>query len=60
VHCDKNQATSLLLYLAFYNNHLNPSQLTANGLAALDHAEKFLQKIGASTDEIDKQLITYR
>jgi hypothetical protein len=60
VHCDKNQATSLLLYLAFNNDYLNPSQLTVNGLAVLDQAEKFLQKIGASTDEIDKQLITYR
>ena len=58
--CDINQAASVLLYLAFNDDHLNPSQLTENGLAALDHAEKFLQKIGTSSDEIDEQLIRCR
>jgi len=43
-HWDINQAASVLLYLAFNDGHLHPSQLTASGLTALDYAEKFIQK----------------
>ena len=42
---DVNHATSMLLYLAFNDGHLQPSQLNADGLKALDWAEKFLEHI---------------
>jgi len=42
-HWDMHQAALVLLYIAFHDEHLHPSQLTASGLKALDHAEKLLQ-----------------
>lgn len=39
---DMQQSAAILLYLAFNDGHLQPSQLTSNGLEALDYAEKLL------------------
>lgn len=55
-HWDINHAASVLLYLAFNDGHLHPSQLTADGLKALDHAEKCLHKAEAPGDQLDEQL----
>lgn len=41
---DMHQAAAVLLYFVFNDGLLAPSQLTAGGLRALDHAEAFLQK----------------
>lgn len=43
-HWDMQQAAAVLLYYAFNDGYLHPSQLTSSGLQALDHAEKFLQE----------------
>lgn len=48
---DVNQAASILLYLAFNEGQLNPSQLNSNGLKTLDWAEKFLEQINMSADK---------
>lgn len=55
-HWDINHAASVLLYLAFNDGHLHPSQLTADGLNALDHAERCLRKAQTPKDKIDEQL----
>lgn len=39
---DMQQSAAILLYLAFSDGHLQPSQLTSDGLASLDYAEKLL------------------
>jgi len=41
---DMHQAAAVLLYFVFNDGLLAPSQLTAGGLKALDHAEAFLQR----------------
>ena len=41
---DMHQAAAVLLYFVFNDELLTPSQLTAGGLKALDHAEAFLQE----------------
>ncbi len=41
---DMQQAAAVLLYFVFNDGLLAPSQLTAGGLRALDHAETFLQQ----------------
>ncbi len=41
---DMHQAAAVLLYFVFNDGLLAPSQLTAGGLRALDHAEAFLQQ----------------
>ena len=41
---DMHQAAAVLLYFVFNDELLAPSQLTAGGLKALDHAEAFLQE----------------
>ena len=41
---DIHQAAAVLLYFVFNDGLLAPSQLTAGGLRALDHAEAFLQE----------------
>ena len=41
---DMHQAAAVLLYFVFNDALLAPSQLTAGGLRALDHAETFLQE----------------
>ena len=43
---DIQQSAAVLLYLAFSDGHLQPSQLTSNGLNALDYAEMLLQDTG--------------
>lgn len=42
-HWDMQQSAAVLVYLAFSNGYLKPSQLTSSGLSSLDHAEKLLQ-----------------
>ena len=42
---DVQQAASILLYLAFSDNYIQPSQLNASGLKTLDWAEKFLVQV---------------
>jgi hypothetical protein len=53
-HWDIQQAAAVLLYFAFHDGHLRPSQLTADGLKALDHAEKFLQETRTTTNQADE------
>ncbi len=48
---DVQQAASILIYLAFNEGALHPSQLNTDGLKALDWAEKFLQQIKTGTNE---------
>ena len=43
---DMQQSALILLYLAFNDGHLSPSQLTLDGLEALDAAEKLMQSNG--------------
>lgn len=40
---DMQQAAAVLLYFVFNDGLLSPSQLTAEGLKALDYAEMFLE-----------------
>ena len=42
---DVQQAAAILIYLAFNEDNLHPSQLNTDGLNALDWAEKFLQQV---------------
>jgi hypothetical protein len=42
---DVQQSASILIHLAFNEGALNPSQLNADGLKALDWGEKLLQQI---------------
>jgi hypothetical protein len=44
VDWDVNHAASILLYLAFNDEHLQLSQLNVDGLKTLDRAEKFLEQ----------------
>ena len=44
---DVQQAASILLYLAFNEGHLEPSQLNADGLRVLDWSERFLEQVEA-------------
>lgn len=48
---DVQQAASILLYLAFNEGQIAPSQLNSNGLKALDWAEKFLEQINQNEDK---------
>ena len=48
---DMQQSASILVYLAFNEGALHPSQLNADGLKALDWAEKFLQQIELDAKE---------
>ncbi len=50
---DMHQAAAVLLYFVFNDGLLAPSQLTAGGLRALDHAEAFLQEIKIITDSTE-------
>ena len=47
---DMHQAAAVLLYFAFSDGLLAPSQLTSDGLKALDHAEKFLHETRMISD----------
>lgn len=55
-HWDINRAASVLLYLAFNDGHLHPSQLTADGLKALDHAEACLHQVAGHQERTETQL----
>lgn len=46
---DVQQAAAVLLYIAFNEGAIHPSQLNANGLNTLDWAEKFLEQVQEST-----------
>ena len=53
---DMHQAAAVLLYFVFSDGLLAPSQLTSDGLKALDHAETFLHETRTITDSAeDKQ-----
>ena len=41
-HWDMQQSAAILLYLAFSDEYLQPSQLSAEGLEVLDYAEKLM------------------
>jgi len=47
---DVQQAASILLYLAFNEGHLHPSQLNAEGIRVLDWSERFLEQINTDTE----------
>ena len=49
---DMQQSAAVLLYLAFSEGHLQPSQLTTSGLNALDYAEMLMQVNEISTDPV--------
>jgi len=51
---DMQQAAAILLYFAFNDGHLHPSQLTVSGLQALDYAEKLLQETGPAASQADE------
>ena len=46
---DVNQAASILIYLAFNEGYIQPSQLNSGGLKTLDWAENFLDQINTDT-----------
>lgn len=48
---DLHQAASILLYIAFNDGHLQPSQLNVEGLRILDWSERFLEQIKTDTDQ---------
>lgn len=50
---DMRQSAIVLLYLAFNDGYLQPSQLSMGGLKALDLAEKLLQSNGMSAEQVD-------
>jgi hypothetical protein len=53
-HWDMQQSAAVLLYFAFNDGHLHPSQLTVSGLEALDFAEKILQETKTSINLADE------
>jgi hypothetical protein len=53
---DVQQAAVILVYLAFNEGNLHPSQLNTDGLNALDWAEKFLQQVETGTNENNEVL----
>ena len=48
---DMLQTAEVLLFFAFHDGLLAPSQLTGDGLKALDHAEAFLTKTEKATGQ---------
>ncbi len=52
---DVHQAAAVLLYFAFNDGLLTPSQLTAGGLRILDHAETFLQEVKIIADSTEEK-----
>jgi len=51
---DMQQAAAVLLYFAFNDGLLSPSQLTAEGLKALDYAEMFLEVSQTALDLVEE------
>ncbi len=52
---DMHQAAAVLLYFVFNDGLLAPSQLTAGGLRALDHAEAFLHETKTELYSIEER-----
>ena len=52
-HWDMHQAAAVLLYFVFNDGILAPSQLTGDGLKALDYAEMFLHETRTATDSTE-------
>lgn len=53
-HWDIQQSAAVMVYFAFSDGHLHPSQLTISGLEALDYAEKLLQDSGLNIEQLDE------
>lgn len=53
---DIHQSAAILVYLALNEDAINPSQLNADGLKALEWAEKFLDQINTSKKENEEVL----
>lgn len=51
---DMQQAAAVLLYFVFNDGLLSPSQLTAEGLKALDYAEMFLEVSETTVDLVEE------
>ena len=54
-HWDMRQSAAVLLYYAFNDGYLHPSQLTTDGLDALTHSEKLLYK--PDVDNLQEEII---
>jgi len=53
---DVQQSAAILVYLAFNEGVIHPSQLNTDGLEVLDWAEKFLQQVKTKTNANDNVL----
>ena len=51
---DMQQAAAVLLYYVFNDGLLSPSQLTGDGLKALDYAEMFLEVSQTTIDLVEE------
>ncbi|MCW8943005.1 MAG: hypothetical protein OQK93_07485 [Gammaproteobacteria bacterium] len=51
---DMQQAAAVLLYFAFNDGLLSPSQLTSDGLKALDYAEMFMEVSQTTIDLVEE------
>lgn len=52
---DMQQAAAVLLYFVFNDGLLSPSQLTGDGLKALDYAEMFME-VSQTTVDLVKEM----
>lgn len=53
---DVQQSAAILVYLAFNEDAIKPSQLNADGFEALEWAEKFLEQINTGKKENEEVL----
>ena len=53
---DVQQSAAILVYLAFNEGAIKPSQLNSDGLKALEWAEKFLEQINTEKKENEEVL----
>ena len=53
---DVQQSAAILVYLAFNEGAIKPSQLNSDGLKALEWAEKFLEQINTGKKENEEVL----
>lgn len=51
---DMQQAAAVLLYFVFNDGLLSPSQLTSEGLKALDYAEMFMELSQTTIDLVEE------
>ena len=51
---DMQQAAAVLLYFVFNDGLLSPSQLTSDGLKALDYAEMFMEVSQTTIDLVEE------